>query len=262
MPDHFVIKNKSLTMYEISCAAQSDVGLKREHNEDSFICYKPDDESLLASKGCVFVVADGMGGHAAGEVASKIAVDSIREAFETTDIDDADLFFRTVFPAVNDEIYKKSRHSRTLNGMGTTCTAMIIKEGLAFIAHVGDSRVYLIRGFEIRQLTEDHSLVCEMVKRGIIKKEQMREHPQRNVITRAMGFEKSVNVDIMTPPLALKSGDRLLLCSDGLSGMVTDEEIREVSSRFEPEEACNKLIRMANSMGGDDNVTLIIVKVE
>ena len=249
-------------MYRISYAAQSDVGLKREHNEDSFTCYKPDDNSLLVSKGSLFVVADGMGGHAAGEVASKLAVDLIRKAFETANISDTGLFFRDAFREANATIYRKAGQTPTLSGMGTTCTAVIIKEGLAFIAHVGDSRVYLIREREIEQLTEDHSLVWEMMKGGILKKERMREHPQRNVITQSMGFEASVNADIINPPLELRHGDRLLLCSDGLSGMVTDEEIMEVSSLFEPEEACHKLVDMANSMGGDDNTTLIIVKVE
>ena len=248
-------------MYNISYAAKTDVGLKRTHNEDSFACYEPDGGNL-ASKGSFFIVADGMGGHAAGEVASKLAVDLMIDAFKAEKNNDVSLFFKNIFTRTNAEIFRKARNTHKLNGMGTTCTALIIKDNRAFIAHVGDSRVYIIRAGKINQLTEDHSLVWEMMKAGIIDKDQMRQHPQRNVITRSMGFELSVETDIITPPPALMSGDKLILCSDGLNGMVSDEVIKNVVSGYEPEKACNKLVKIANLNGGSDNVTLIIVKVE
>lgn len=248
-------------MYQISYAAKTDVGLKRTHNEDSFACYEPDDGSI-DSKGSFFVIADGMGGHAAGEVASKLTVDLMIDVFKAEENNDVSFFLKNIFIRTNAEIFRKARNTHKLNGMGTTCTAMIIKNNQAFIAHVGDSRAYIIREGKINQLTEDHSLVWEMMKAGIIDKDQIKQHPQRNVITRSMGFELSVETDIITPPLELMSGDKLILCSDGLNGMVTDEVINNVASSYKPEKACNELVKIANSNGGSDNVTLIIVKVE
>lgn len=249
-------------MSQLTYAAQTDVGLKRNNNQDAFACYEPYDRALLISKGSLFIVADGMGGHAAGEVASKLAVELIRDAFKQENAYNSSFFLQTSFNNTNTEIYRRGNDIPTLNGMGTTCTAVIIKNNLAEIAHVGDSRAYRVRGLQIEQLTEDHSLVWEMMKNGLISSEEMRKHPKRSVLTQAIGYCKSVKTDFVDPPLTLISGDKLLLCSDGLNEMVTDKIIGEVVSDHEPEKACSKLVNIANSNGGIDNITLIIVKVE
>lgn len=239
-------------MSELRSAARSDVGRARDRNEDSYFAGDH-----------VFVVADGLGGHNAGDVASRIAV----EPFDALDryLDDqpparvARLLTETVL-AANRAVYKRAQSDAKVRGMGTTLTAVAITDGAAHIAHVGDSRCYLLRGGAINQLSSDHTLVARMVQEGKLTAEQAEVHPQRSILTRALGAEPEVDVDSFEVDLV--PGDRLLLCSDGLSSVIAEERIREIlASAGDLEKGCALLIDEANAHGGPDNITVVAVEV-
>jgi protein phosphatase len=204
----------------------------------------------------VFVVADGMGGHLAGDVASQIAVDVITEETDRGD-GDKDALVQAIKRA-NAEIFEKSQNDANLSGMGTTCTMVFVAGSEARVAHVGDSRAYLLRDGALTQLTDDHTLVNRMVKEGRLRPEDAERHPQRSIITRALGVDANVKVDYRT--LDLKPGDRLLLCSDGLTSMISAGSIQRVlGEATDPETAADDLVRLANDAGGEDNITVVII---
>jgi serine/threonine protein phosphatase PrpC len=205
-------------------------------------------------------VADGMGGHRGGEIASRIAVRTIL-AFYTADSDgDRAKSLARAFHEANQTIIQEAVADSTLFGMGTTCTALALHHGRAYFAHVGDSRCYLQRRGKIVQITSDHSIVGEMVRSGIITNEDARTHPKRNVITRSLGAQPDVVAE--TPDsVELQVGDTFLLCSDGLTAYLTDIDLSVVLATHGPDEACKKLIRMANEQGGRDNITAQVVTV-
>jgi len=239
------------------------VGRQRQHNEDTF---------LVADEAKLYLVADGMGGHAAGEIASRIAVDSISEFILHTKEDDG------TWPHAYDEQYRRStnrlmtavrlantrvleamRKDARLRGMGTTVVACLADDNTMSVAHVGDSRAYLIRDGMLSRLTNDHSWVFEQVQAGMLTEAEAEKHPLRNVITRALGGALSVTPD--ASEVESRPGDVYLLCSDGLTGMVPEDEIlRVVSENEDLEKACQTLIDLANERGGLDNVTAILVK--
>ncbi|MGH2787208.1 MAG: Stp1/IreP family PP2C-type Ser/Thr phosphatase [Actinomycetota bacterium] len=232
----------------VAIGAKSDVGRVREGNEDSYLVDDP-----------LFVVADGMGGHLAGDVASSTAVEVIAAAAQSEDGGDPDSLAVLVRDA-NEAIFKKAQADTALRGMGTTCTLLMIQDSRGHLAHVGDSRAYLLRDGELSQLTEDHSLVGRMVKEGRLTAQEAENHPQRSIITRALGVDSDVEVDLMT--VELKGEDRILLCSDGLTSMVDDDRIKEVLGRTpDPQIAADELVSVANEAGGEDNVTVVIVDV-
>lgn len=249
---------------KLSAFGMTDVGKQREHNEDSFVVVP--DES-------VFVVADGMGGHQAGDVASRMATTIIADFFQSTagedstwpsnfdrNLSDEENRLVTAVNLANRRIFEQSRQNQNLQGMGTTVVLALFStvKKKAYIGHVGDSRAYRIRGGKIEQLTRDHSLYNEPFPNMT---ESEREELPRNVITRALGMEGSVNVDISRQPL--EPGDLFLLCSDGLSGMVTDPELLALAGpSAELDGACKTLIDAANAHGGEDNVTVVLIKVE
>jgi protein phosphatase len=229
----------------IRFAARTDVGKVREGNEDSYLVREP-----------VFVVADGMGGHLAGDVASQIAVDVITEETERGDGDKDALV--SAIKRANAEIFEKSQNDPNLSGMGTTCTMVVVAGSEARVAHVGDSRAYILRDGTLTQLTDDHTLVNRMVKEGRLRPEDADRHPQRSIITRALGVDANVKVDYRT--LQLKQGDRLLLCSDGLTSMISAGSIQRVlGEAADPEMAADDLVRLANDAGGEDNITVVII---
>lgn len=224
----------------------------RKQNEDC-LCVVPD----LA----LFAVADGMGGHLAGEVASRMAVDSLTRQVRRGDKgDDTENLLEGVRLG-NSDIYKASRDDGTCRGMGTTLTAALIRDGELILAHVGDSRAYIIRGGKIHPLTEDHSLVQEMIRNGGITREQARDHPHRNVLTRALGTDPLVDVDLIRT--GLEKGDIILLCTDGLYGMVEDSRILDLAWSAEgPDQAVELLVREALERGGIDNISVIVVEMD
>jgi protein phosphatase len=245
-------------------AGLTDVGRKRNHNEDSYLV----DEELQ-----LYVVADGMGGHAGGGTASRIAVETIDKEMrgaraaadnpftspETT-LQDSSLpeYLRNAVEKACFEIFRQAQEDPRLAGMGTTVISLCVRGEHALFAHVGDSRAYLIRGDLIQQVSEDHSLVNEQIKAGMITPEEARHSRYKNIITRSVGFEEEVQVDVMG--LVTRPGDVFVLCSDGLANLVEDKEIQQVVTGSPLEDAPKKLIDLANERGGDDNITVIVVK--
>ena len=228
--------------------AKSDVGQVRQANEDSYLVDEP-----------LFVVADGMGGHIAGDVASSTAVSVIAGQASTASAENLQTLVDLV-RAANKAIWEKAGQDPSLKGMGTTCTLMLVDNEKAYFAHVGDSRAYLLRGGELTQVTEDHTLVGRMVKEGRLSEEEAESHPQRSIITRALGVDSDVEVDVMS--LDLRPGDRILLCSDGLSSMISDEAIvGPLREETDPQRVADRLVELANEAGGEDNVTVVIIDV-
>jgi protein phosphatase len=247
-------------------AGLSDVGRKREHNEDSYVIVGEDD---------LFVVADGMGGHAAGEVASRIAVNAIADFIASTrrdaeitwpyeydtSISVASNRLKTSIRIANQKIIDTIAQRRDLEGMGTTLVSVLLSDRTACVAHVGDSRSYHVRNGELSQLTGDHSWVNEQIKLGFLTKEDAVRHPFRNVVTRALGSKEDVQVDLVEKPL--EPGDSILLCSDGLNTMVDDDTICSTISGAgaDMEKAARELVEKANAGGGEDNITAVLIHV-
>ncbi|MEB3298405.1 MAG: Stp1/IreP family PP2C-type Ser/Thr phosphatase [Candidatus Sericytochromatia bacterium] len=230
---------------------RTDIGKVRKTNEDAM--------GYDLERG-IFVVADGMGGHAAGEVASRMAVDTILADIEDrpAGLEPADAMFQAIVEA-NRRISTSAGLDPALKGMGTTVVAALIVDGRCAIGHVGDSRVYLVRQERIIQLTEDHSMVQELVKRGAIPAEAAETHPLRNTILRSLGQNPSVEVDILT--LDWEEQDCLILCTDGLTRFARPEEILEATrSETEPDKICSQLVDLALDRGGRDNITLVVVR--
>jgi protein phosphatase len=230
-------------------AHKTDTGRQRQANEDSYFARAP-----------LFAVADGMGGAQAGEVASRIAARAFEKRREPSDEEPAEGQLEAIAQRANREIHRLAQEDSSRAGMGTTLTAAMVRGDEVAFGHVGDSRAYLLRNGELKRLTKDHSLVEELRRQGRLTEEQAEEHPQRSIITRALGPEPSVNVDTMTFPA--RDGDVFLLCSDGLTTMVSDDEIREilVGSRG-LRSAVNKLVEAANRGGGRDNITAVAFRV-
>src|SRR5215472_9581905 len=244
----------------ITASVQSDVGCHREINEDCSAYIEPGNGELLAARGRLVVVADGMGGHSAGEVASRMAVDVISRVYYERGGDAASAL-KTSFLEANREIHQSSTEVQGRSGMGTTCTALVLRNGTALAAHVGDSRLYLIRSGQIYLMTEDHSAVMEMVRRGLLTREEARHHPDKNVILRALGSHPEIEISTWDEPFPTRAGDRFLLCSDGLYDLVEDKEIMEVVLASDSRSACAGLITLAKERGGYDNITVAVVGI-
>lgn len=247
-------------------AGDTNVGMKRTHNEDAFEVI--DEERL-------YIVADGMGGHASGEVASKMAIDTMREFFKATSADpEATWPYKmdksrgyeenrliTSIKLSNLRIYEAAQRDPKLRGMGTTLVGILVVDDGVLIAHVGDSRCYRLRDDKLEQLTEDHSLLNDYIKMKRLSEEEIANFPHKNVIVRALGLTEQVQVD--TQARSYESGDRFLLCSDGLTDLVGDDSIAEaIATAGEPEEACQELVTLALRQGGIDNITVLCVFVE
>ena len=238
----------------IRSAARTDVGRRRRANED---CY-----AIVAELG-YFVVADGMGGHKAGQLASRLAAESAVAALEALEGSAATPTekLRCTIAAANREIYVAAQTKAEFAGMGTTVVSLLAAEGRVALAHVGDSRAYLVRAGRIRQLTDDHSVVGELVRRHEITESAAREHPHRHVLTRAVGVRREVAPDLAE--LTSSPGDLFVLCSDGLTGLVRDEEIAQAANAGTDLDAiCAQLVDLANERGGEDNITVVLVRHE
>lgn len=234
--------------------ALSDVGRKRSHNEDNF---------LVAEDAGLYAVADGMGGHQAGEMASRLAIERLRSLVKPpaslqTRAEKL-LFLTNAMMTVGADIFDAAQADSELEGMGTTLTALWVSGRRAYIGHVGDSRAYLYREGKVQQLTFDHSWVAEQVRAGYLTEQEARQSRFRHIITRSVGFERDVQVDSAT--LRLCVGDCLLLCSDGLSNFVEEPDLIEVLSRELYRDAPRALVDLANARGGDDNITVVLIHV-
>ncbi len=233
----------------------TDVGLKRSKNEDNFFV----DEGMG-----LFIVADGMGGHKGGDLASKLAVEAVREVAKSHREEHTFLSPRAMleecYVEASSRIFSKSQENNGLfQGMGTTLVVAYVHEGEIFIANVGDSRAYYLNQQYLWQMTEDHSLVNEHIRAGLLKDSEAKDFQAKNVITRSVGFERQVRCDIIKKPLS--AGDTFLLCSDGLSGLVEDPEIHDICRKNSKEKAAQICVDRAKEEGGDDNITVIIIEV-
>lgn len=245
----------------------TDAGRMRSENEDYFGDFLPGNASR--GEGRLLIVADGVGGHRSGRLASRLAVDVVAEAYYQPLADrppeseplgiDARLI--EAFREANKRMYRKSLEDPSMRGMAAACTAAVLSRQTMYGAHVGDTRLYLVRGGTLRQLTRDHSAVQDRIDRGLMKEEERAGHPDRNLITRSLGFEPEVQPDLL-PPLRLEAEDRLLLCSDGLHGVVPATDIHACLLQDDPQEAAEQLIRAANERGGPDNITVQVVRLE
>lgn len=238
---------------------KTDTGRIRDNNQDAY--YLPSDKNVP-----LFIIADGMGGHKAGEIASSLAIDLISENFnkflDMENVNEENIkenILKSINKA-NEKIYKKAMKEEDCSGMGTTVTLAYISNKNLYIGHVGDSRAYAFKDGNLLQITEDHSLVEELIKNGSISKEEAKYHPQRNIITRAVGTSKNIEVDIMA--LSKKTVEILLLCTDGLTSMLDDDEIKNTLINSENMQlACEDLVKLSNDKGGYDNITVLAIKL-
>jgi protein phosphatase len=244
---------------DIEYASLTDVGVRRSHNQDSHATLPASDLEQYQARGHVFLVADGMGAHAVGELASKLAADSIPHIYSKHAQEGPIAALRKAFVEANQNIHNRGQANREFEGMGTTATGIVLRPEGAWVGHVGDSRAYRIRGGKIEQLSFDHSLVWELARRQRKLPEELVGIPP-NVIVRSLGPDASVQVDVEGPH-PLQPGDTFLLCSDGLSGPVSDRELGAVAMALPPDEACRFLVQLANMQGGPDNITCLIVRV-
>jgi len=243
----------------VQAVLRTDVGLVRSENQDFGIYTTPSEEREAHPGGRLLVVADGMGGHRGGATASRIAGETVKAQYLGSEGDDIAIALRDSLMRANSRIFHESQANPDLRGMGTTTSALVVRDGNAWFGHVGDSRIYMVRGDEIRQLTEDHSLVATMVREGLLTKVEAENHPRRNVLQRSMGVSEQVEIDVRGP-FPLQEGDVFVLCSDGLHGVVKEDEIREVAGK-PLREAADELIRRAIERGAPDNVTVIVARV-
>ncbi len=243
----------------IEYASLTDVGIRRSHNQDAHATLLASDPQQWRERGHIFLVADGMGAHAVGELASELAVGIIPHTYHKYAPQGGVAALRKAFVEANASIHAKGQQNPEFGGMGTTTTALLLRPEGAWVAHVGDSRAYRIRAGQIEQMSFDHSLVWEMARRQGVDPDGLVDIPT-NVIVRSLGPEPLVQVDVEGPH-SVQAGDIFLLCSDGLSGQVSDAEIGAIASTLPPAEACRFLVDLANLRGGPDNITVLVVRV-
>lgn len=252
-----------VTQFHLNVAQRSDVGRQRQVNEDNMISIIPEDLQVMAKKGALFVVADGIGGHTAGDIASEMAVNTVRDAYYANENGEVSASLLQAMKRANAAIYQANQSKNPLpeknKMMGTTCVAAVLMGDIVYVANVGDSRAYIVRGDQVIQISQDHSVVAEQIRAGLLTPDQARDHPQSKMIYRCFGERADVEVDLFSE--AVQEGDLLVLCTDGLSSLVSDEELREIVQQFGPQESVYHLVELANEYGGPDNITAIVVRV-
>ena len=245
----------------ITFGACSDLGRSRTENQDSYGKFPEESDDITSPKGQLFIVADGMGGQKGGREASTIAVETISQQYFSEPETDIAKSLEQAIQKANAAIYEFSTTHAGFQNMGTTCSALVLKDNRAFIAHVGDSRIYRIAKGIIAQVTDDHSNVAEMQRRGMLTKEEAKHHPERSHLYRAVGVRPDVPIDLIKD-IPLGTSETFLLCSDGLVNHVEEDEMLKMVKKLPPQEACHELVDMANDRGGYDNITVLVVSVE
>jgi protein phosphatase len=240
-------------------ASLSDIGLQRSVNQDSYGVFPGDGQSVPGSKGRLFIVADGIGGHVGGNTASEMAVKIIKEEYFKDDSEDISESLLKAFQKANKLICDELSCSDPYLKMGTTCSALVLASQFGCIAHIGDSQILHILNEKITQLTQDHTIIADLMRRGAITKEEAKKHPEKRVLSRALGIEAEVEIDILSN-IPLQDKQSFVLCTDGLA-KVTHEEIKNVVLAEPPKEACRLLVQLANDRGGGDNVTVQVIKI-
>jgi serine/threonine protein phosphatase PrpC len=239
----------------------SHVGCLRENNEDSCLYWEPASEADFRREGRLAVIADGMGGYEGGQEASRLAVDTVREIYGAMVRDDPRAALLEAFVTAHRRIQAYAVRHPELHGMGTTCTALVVRDRQLYFAHVGDSRLYLVRGGTISRLSRDHSYVGRLVESGIVRVEDAEKHPQRHILTSALGAGPDVSAESPEQGIALQDSDILLLCTDGLWGVVNDQELQRTVSSEVPAECCEALVKLALERGGPDNITVQVLRI-
>ena len=244
----------------VRAALRTDVGKVRSENQDFGTLTSEQEERRSQPGGRLLVVADGMGGHRGGATASRLAGETVKAKYLGSATNDIPSALREALAVANRRIFSEAQSNPDLRGMGTTTSALAVRENQGWFAHVGDSRIYLIRGAEIRQLTDDHSLVATMMREGLLTAKEAENHPRRNVLQRSIGVGEDVEIDVKGP-FDLQEGDMFILCSDGLHGLVKEDELKEVA-QLGVEEAADEFVKRALDRGAPDNVTVIVARVE
>ena len=245
----------------VEAASLTDVGLQRDNNEDSCLYWEPDAENEFNRKGRLAIVADGMGGYEGGQEASHLAVETVRHVYDRDFNGDPQSTLSISLQTAHRAIQRYGLEHPQFSGMGTTCTALAIVGHQLFFAHIGDSRLYLIHGEAIQHLTRDHSYVGRLVETGIVSSEDAESHPQRHILTAALGSGHELIPDAPVHPISLQDGDLLILCTDGLWSVVGERQLAQIAKANPPAEACRKLVRAALERGAPDNITVIILRV-
>jgi protein phosphatase len=243
---------------EVEICLQTDPGLVRANNEDRGVYKTPSNPEVAAQKGTLVMVADGMGGASAGEVASELAIRLVPEFYYSSTQPPA-LALKEALERASSEIHRTAQSDPELRGMGTTCVAVAILPPEVYMAYVGDSRLYLLRDQSFYQLSEDHSVVFEMVRKGILTRDQAKSHEERNVLSMSMGGRPEIQASFWEKPMVSHEGDRLLICSDGLHDLVSDTEMQAIIADAPVDRAVHNLIATANLRGGLDNITAALI---
>ncbi len=244
---------------DLRAVVLSDVGCVRTNNEDAARLVRPSTLEIRANKGFLAIVADGMGGHAAGEVASQMAVETVAKTYYQREESPEESLFLALTKA-NRAIWQTAGRNSRQRGMGTTCTAVAICKNRLYLAHVGDSRFYLLKNGQLLQLSTDHTYVQSLVAQGVITMAEAEKHPERNVLTRAMGTHNKVEIDIAVLSQTFRDEDRLLLCTDGLYDYLSSDEIAQLLLIPALNEAAQQLVELAKQRGGHDNITVLLVE--
>jgi serine/threonine protein phosphatase PrpC len=245
----------------LEVATLTDIGRLRVNNEDSFLYWEPDTDEEFSRKGRLAIIADGMGGYEGGQEASRLAVETVRFVYDRDLRGDPRDALVNGLRSAHDAIQRFAIEHPQFAGMGTTCTALAIVERHLYFAHIGDSRLYLLRAGTTSRLTRDHSYVGRLVETGIVRSEDAESHPQRHILTAALGAGREVIPHIPEQPIPLEAGDVLILCTDGLWSVVGETELARIALSESPTEACTKLVKAALERGGPDNVTVIVLRV-
>jgi len=243
----------------ITYASLSDKGLQRTSNQDSYGVFPEDRFAFLEPKGQLFIVADGVGGQTGVKKTSEVAINIVRQVYFADQTEEVSISLRRALESANEKIFHNAGSGIPFQKFGSTCTALVLTKDHAYIAHIGDSRIYRISNNNIEQLTQDHTEVEEKLRTGFLTKDEAKNHPERSILSRALGVELIAEVDIQEN-IPLRSGDYYALCTDGL-GKVSPEEIKDIVLSNSPQEACELLVQLANQRGGEDNITVQVVRI-
>jgi protein phosphatase len=243
----------------VQAVLRTDVGKVRAENQDFASLTTPKEEAVSPAGGRLLIVADGMGGHRGGATASRIAAETVKAQYLSSETKDVATALQDALTRANARVFSESQTNPDLRGMGTTTSALVIRGAQAWFAHVGDSRIYMVRGDSVEQITEDHSLVATMVREGLLTPQEAENHPRRNVLQRSIGVGEEVEIDVRGP-IELQENDTFVLCSDGLHGLVKDNEIKDIA-KLPIQQAANDFVKLALERGAPDNVTVIVARV-
>jgi protein phosphatase len=247
----------------VELASLTDVGCQRENNEDSYGYWEPANDADFAQLGRLAIVADGMGGHEGGQIASRLAVEAITKAYAGATDSDPQKRLLTALKDGHHRIQQHAKQNPHLSSMGTTCTALALIDRRLYFVHVGDSRFYLLREGKLRILSRDHTLIARLLEKGLIRPDQAQDHPQRHVLTSALGMpDEEMEIDAPPEALPLRKNDVLMICTDGLWGQMEADEIERALASQSPKDACRSLVHLAKERGGPDNITLQVLRID